>query len=158
MNEDSKKKELLKDARLESLKKLTNVSLLPHSSLTELQNRLAKLQPCFTLVKDDLNSAPICPHCNFRPQEETLGASGMAVLQQIDEQLDGILENWCKTLLRKFGGSNCQEKHQATSHDQKEAINSFLKAKTFPEKISNDFVQGVQTALSGLIAIPDSSG
>ena len=37
--------------------------------------------------------------------------------------------------------------------DQKEAVNSFLKAKALPEKISNDFVQGMQTALSGLIAI-----
>ena len=44
VNEDGKKKELLKDARLESLKKLAGVSLLPHSSLTELQTRLAKLQ------------------------------------------------------------------------------------------------------------------
>ena len=37
VNEDGKKKELLKDPRLESLKKLAGVSLLPHSSLTELQ-------------------------------------------------------------------------------------------------------------------------
>ena len=58
VNEDGKKKELLKDPRLESLKKLAGVSLLPHASLTELQTRLAKLQPCFTLVKDDLNSSP----------------------------------------------------------------------------------------------------
>ena len=57
VNEDGKKKELLKDARLESLKKLAGVSLLPHSNLTELQTRLAKFQPCFTLVKDDLDSS-----------------------------------------------------------------------------------------------------
>ena len=36
----------------------------------------------------------------------------------------------------------------------KDEISSFLKAKALPEKIDNDFVQGVQTALSGLIAIP----
>ena len=44
VNEDGKKKELLKDPRLESLKKLAGVSLLPHSSLSELQTRLAKVQ------------------------------------------------------------------------------------------------------------------
>jgi hypothetical protein len=37
--------------------------------------------------------------------------------------------------------------------EQKTAVNGFLKAKKFPEKISNDVVQGMQTALSGLIAI-----
>ena len=44
-----------------------------------LQTRLANLKPCYTLVKDDLDASPICPHCNFRPQEETLGASGLAL-------------------------------------------------------------------------------
>src|SRR5208283_1407781 len=75
VNEDGKKKELLKDPRLDSLKKLAGVSLLPHSSLTDLQTRLARLQPCFTLVKDDLDGSAICPHCNFRPQEEILGGT-----------------------------------------------------------------------------------
>ena len=71
INEDEKKKELLKDPRLDQLKKLAaGISLLPHASLTELQTRLSKLTPCFTLVKDDLDASPICPHCNFRPQEE----------------------------------------------------------------------------------------
>src|SRR5439155_17807896 len=95
-NEDSKKKELLKDTRLESLKKLAGVSLLSHSALSELQSRLVKVQTCFTLVKDDLDSSAICPHCNFRPLEENLGASGVAVLDEIDQQLDTLLDNWTK--------------------------------------------------------------
>jgi hypothetical protein len=153
VNEDGKKKELLKDARLESLKKLAGVSLLPHSSLTELQNRLAKLQPCFTLVKDDLDSSPICPHCNFRPQEENLGTSGMAVLQQIDQQLDALLENWSRTLLENLGDPTAKKSITLLPGEQKTAVGGFLKAKKLPEKISNDLVQGMQTALSGLIAI-----
>ena len=91
VNEDTKKKELLKDSRLACLDKLAKgVSLLPHSTLSELQTRLAKVKTCFTLVKDELDASPICPHCNFRPQEENVGASGVAVLDQIDKQLDGI--------------------------------------------------------------------
>ena len=113
INEDEKKKELLKDPRLDQLKKLAaGISLLPHASLTELQTRLSKLTPCFTLVKDDLDASPICPHCNFRPQEETLGASGLAVLQQIDDQLDTMLENWRKTLLDNLVRPHGEEEHQ----------------------------------------------
>jgi energy-coupling factor transporter ATP-binding protein EcfA2 len=153
VNEDGKKKELLKDLRLENLKKLTNVSLLPHSGLTELQSRLAKLQPCFTLVKDDLKASPICAHCNFRPQEETVGASATTVLQQIDEQLDGLLENWCKTLLENLDDPTAKKSIKLLPESQREAVNSFLKSKKLPEKVSNDLVQGMQTALSGLIAI-----
>ena len=113
INEDEKKKELLKDPRLDQLKKLAaGISLLPHASLTELQTRLSKLTPCFTLVKDDLDASPICPHCNFRPQEETLGASGQAVLTQIDDQLDTMLENWRKTLLDNLADPTVEEEHQ----------------------------------------------
>ena len=152
-NEDGKKKELLKDARLESLKKLAGVSLLSHSTLTDLQSRLAKVQTCFTLVKDDLDASAICPHCNFRPQEENLGASGVAVLDQIDQQLDGLLENWTKTLLDNLDDPTAKKSIKLLPDAQKEAVDAFLKAKKLPEKISNDLVQGMQTALSGLIAI-----
>lgn len=153
-NEDGKKKELLKDERLECLKKLAQgVSLLPHSSLTDLQTRLAKVQTCFTLVKDDLESSPTCPHCNFRPQEENLGASGVAVLEQIDEQLDGMQENWTKTLLENLDDPTAKKSISLLPDDQKSAVNAFLKSKALPDKISNEFVQGIQQALSGLVAI-----
>jgi energy-coupling factor transporter ATP-binding protein EcfA2 len=153
-NEDGKKKELLKDSRLESLKKLAGVSLLSHSTLSDLQSRLAKVQTCFTLVKDDLDASAICPHCNFRPLEENLGASGVAVLDQIDQQLDGLLENWTKTLLDNLDDPTAKKSIKLLPASQKQAVDAFLKVKTLPEKISNDLVQGMQTALSGLIAIP----
>ena len=153
INEDSKKKALLKDARLESLKKLAGVSLLSHSTLTDLQSRLAKVLTCFTLVKDDLDSSAICPHCNFRPQEESLGASGVAVLDQIDRQLDALMENWTKTLLDNLDDPTARKSTNLLPDAQKQAINAFLKSKKLPEKISNDLVQGMQTALSGLTAI-----
>jgi len=154
-NEDGKKKELLKDERLECLKKLAQgVSLLPHSTLTDLQTRLAKVQTCFTLVKDDLESSPTCPHCNFRPQEENLGASGVAVLEQIDEQLDGMQENWTKTLLENLDDPTAKKSISLLPDDQKSAVNAFLKSKALPDKISNELVQGIQQALSGLVAIP----
>jgi hypothetical protein len=155
INEDGKKKELLKDHRLEQLKKLAaGISLLPHASLTELQTRLSKLTPCFTLVKDDLDASPICPHCNFRPQEETLGASGLAVLQQIDDQLDTTLENWRKTLVDNLSDPTAKKSISLLPSAQKVAVEGFLKSKQLPEKIEADLVQGIQAALSGLTAIP----
>jgi hypothetical protein len=155
INEDEKKKELLRDPRLDQLKKLADgISLLPHTSLTELQTRLAKLTPCFTLVKDDLDASPICPHCNFRPQEETLGASGQAVLQQIDEQLDTMLEDWRKTLLDNLADPTVKKSIGLLPAGQKSAVEGFLKSKKLPDKIDADLVQGIQAALSGLTAIP----
>lgn len=153
VNEDGRKKELMKDPRLERLSKLVGISLLPHTSLSELQMRLSRIQPCFTLVRDDLNASPICPHCKFRPQEENLGISGTTALQQIDQQLDELLENWTKTLLDNLADPIVGKSIDLLNPEQKKAVTAFLKAKTLPEKISNDLVQGAQEALGGLIPI-----
>lgn len=156
VNEDSKKKELLKDSRVACLDKLAKgVSILSYSTLTEIQTLLTKkVKTCFTLVNDDLESSPICPHCNFRPQEENLGASGVAILAQIDQQIDGLLENWTKMLLDNLDDPTAQKSIKLLPSEQKEAVNACLKVKKLPEQISNDLVQGIQQALSGLVAIP----
>ena len=154
VNEDTKKKDLLKDSRLACLDKLAKgVSLLPHSTLSDLQTRLANVKTCFTLVKDEMDASPICPHCSFRPQEENLGGSGVTVLDQIDTQLDGLLDNWTKTLLENLDDPTAKNSTKLLPDEQQKAISAFLKEKSLPEKISNDLVQGMQTALSGLIAI-----
>lgn len=152
-NEDGKKKELLKDPRLDNLKKLTGVSLLSHSTLSELQARLAKVQTCFTLVKDDLDASATCPHCNFRPQEESLGTTGVAVLDQIDQQLDGLLASWTTTLIDNLDDPIAKKSIKLLPDAQKKEVEAFLKAKKLPEKVGNDLVQGMQQALSGLEAI-----
>jgi hypothetical protein len=152
-NEDSKKKNLLKDDRLELLKKLAGVSLLSHSALTDIQSRLGRVQTCFKIIKSDLESSAICPHCNFRPQEENLGVSGGTLLQQIDQQLDQLLENWTKTLLDNLGDPTAKKSVKLLPDDQQQAVNTFLKSKTLPDIISNQLIQGMQQALSGLVAI-----
>jgi hypothetical protein len=153
VNEDGKKKELMKDPRLERLNKLVGISLLPHTTLSELQMRLSRIQPCFTLVKDDLTASPICSHCNFRPQEENIGISGTTALQQIDQQLGDMLENWTKTLMDNLADPMVKKSIDLLNVDKKKAVNAFLKAKALPEKISNELVQGIQEALGGLIPI-----
>jgi len=153
INEDEKKRNLLKDARLERLKKLTGVSLLPHANLTDLQNRLANLKPCFTLVKDDLNTNPICPHCGFRPTDEKSGPSGSTVMDGIDDEIDTLLDTWADTLLTNLVDPTVEESIKLLDSDQKKAVKKFLKDQGLPDKISNDLVQGIQNALSGLTPI-----
>ncbi len=154
---EDEKKRLLKDARLEQLKKLTGVSLLPHASLTELQSRLTKLQPCFTLVKDDLATNPICPHCGFRPTDEKGGPAGAAVLDALDDQIDRLLDTWVDTLLTNLRDPTVEESIKLLDNGQKRAVKKVLKDKGLPNTISNHLVQVIQSALSGLTPIDVSS-
>ena len=77
----------------------------------------------------------------------------MAVLQQIDQQLDALVENWTRTLLDNLDDPTARKSIDLLPGEQKAAVKAFLKAKELPDKIGNDLVQGVQTALSGLVAI-----
>ena len=154
VNEDSKKKDLLKDPRLACLDKLAKgVSLLPHATLSDLQTRLAKVQTCFTLVKDELDASPVCPHCSFRPQEESSGISGAAVLSQIDSLLDSMVTTWTSTLLENLDDPTAKKSISLLPAAQKKEVRAFVKEAALPETISNDLVQGMQQALSGLTAI-----
>ncbi len=154
ITEDEKKRELMKDSRMERLKKLAGVALLPHASLTELQTKLAKLTPCYALVKNDLAANPICPHCGFRPTEESSRPSGSVVLNQLDEEIDRLVENWIRTLLDNLTDPTAQQSIELLETGQKRAVNRFLKSKELPSKISNSLIQGIQSALSGLTPIP----
>lgn len=153
VTEDEKKRNLMRDPRLERLSKLAGVALLSHASLTDLQTRLASLKPCYTLVKDDLASNPVCPHCGFRPTEESAGPSGSVLLGQFDDEIDKLSDNWTKTLLENLDDPTAQQSIDLLSADQKKAVKKFLKDKTLPEKVGNDLVQGIQNALKGLDAI-----
>ena len=66
MNDDKRKAVLLRDARLNTLKQLTTIDLMPASQLTDFQNRLAGLKSCFALTEQELQALPICPHCGFQ--------------------------------------------------------------------------------------------
>ena len=157
VGEDDRKKKLMSDPRMDRLKKLAVVSLLPHASLTELQNRLTGLKSCWELIEVHLESTALCPYCNFRPADEPSGAPADAVLSEIDDGLDSLLESWTKSLLENLTGDpTVQESIELLENGQKKAVRKFLKEKQLPEKIGNDLIQGIQTALQGLTPVPVS--
>jgi len=90
----------------------------------------------------------------IRPQEESLGAGGQSVLGQIDDQLDTMLENWRKTLQENLSDPTVKQSIGLLPDGQRSAVEGFLKSKKLPDKIDADLVQGIQAALSGLVAIP----
>lgn len=158
INDEKKKNGIEKDARLDRLHKLTGVSLLPHASLTALKNRLNALKPCHSLVKGNLSSNPICSHCGFRPSDEKDAPSGSAVLDTIDDEIDKLLDSWADTLLNNLSDPTVGESIKLLDADQKKAVVKFVKDKGLPSKITNELIQGIQSALSGLIPITIKPG
>ena len=149
-NDDRHKAGLLKDQRLQTLLKLTDIDLMPRQQLTDYQNRLVELKSCFALIEPNLDASPICPHCEFRPSME-LGVSSSQQLDQMDEQLDRIIEQWTKTLLNNLDDQMTQaDVNQLLQDDDKKVIQSFMDSKELPDSVDGNFVQTLKTILAGL--------
>ena len=151
VNEDGKKKELLKDPRLESLKKLAG------------RVAAAALDP--DRPSDPAGESPDVLHAG-QGRPGRLGhlpalqlparrrrTWGRAAWPSSTRSTSSLTACWRTGPRRCSTTWTIPPPGRASSccpSEQKEAVNAFLKAKKLPEKISNDLVQGMQTALSGL--------
>ncbi|NLI08150.1 MAG: ATP-binding protein, partial [Thermotogaceae bacterium] len=157
VNDDKRKAGLLNDQRLQTLLKLAGIDLMPRQQLTDYQNRLAGLKSCFALTEQNLDASPICPHCQFRPAAE-IGVSGSGLLvagskqlDQMDEQLDRIIEQWTKTLLNNLDDPMTQANVNELLHeDDKQIVKAFMDSKELPHPVDGNFVQTLKTILAGL--------
>ncbi|MCG3155095.1 MAG: hypothetical protein DKINENOH_01697 [bacterium] len=157
VEDDKRKVKLMQDERLEQLKKLMTIDLMPRTQLTEFQNRLAALKSCFEFTEKDLQASPLCPHCSFRPNSENLGASAGALLGKMDAELDKLLSEWTKTLLDNLQDPTTQESMQLLSPAAKKVVQSFQEEKILPDKLASDFMHALQEVLSGLTKITVTS-
>ncbi len=150
VNEDRRKVELLKDQALGQLQKLSSIDLMPRQQLTEFQNRLAGLKTCYALTKQDLEAAPICPHCSFRPANEIVTAPVSGQLSQMESELESLHADWTKTLLTNLEDPTTKGNLGLLKPDQKKLVEALLKGRKLPADLSHDFIKAVQEVLSGL--------
>ncbi len=159
VNDDKRKAGLLGDQRLQTLLKLAGIDLMPRQQLTDYQNRLAGLKSCFALTEQNLDASPICPHCQFRPAAE-IGVTGSGLLvagsqqlDQMDEQLDRIIEQWTKTLLNNLEDPITQANMDLLKIDDREPLEAFIKSKELPVPLDSNFVHALKEVLSGLVKV-----
>ncbi|MGI5818108.1 MAG: DUF6079 family protein [Armatimonadota bacterium] len=150
INDDEKKQKLMNDPLLQDLKRLVTINLLPRGELSKRQNELTSLKSCFQFTDSDIESRPVCPHCNFRPAQEEVRGNASTILSQMGDQFERLAEEWTQTLLENLEDPTAQQSIELLSDDEQEAVEQFMEAKELPQPVSNEFVQGVQRALEGL--------
>jgi len=158
VSEDRTKSALRKDTRLNALRALATISLMPTSQLSSFDAKLDKLKSCAALVESELMASPVCPHCGFRPANEQADMLPAAnALKQLDEELDRLLMGWQQTLLDNLDDPIIQANFDLLRPAARNLIDGFLKSKALPDPVPPDFVAAVQEALSGLEKISVSS-
>jgi len=159
VNDDNRKKALAGDDRLEKLKKLATIGTMHAGQLVDFQNRLANLTPCYSFMKKDLNATPLCPHCTFKPSQESIAAPVGNRLSKLEDDLDRLYDEWTNTLLNNLEDPITRERIDLLKPEMKKHIQWFLKARGLPDKLSDEFVQAIREALSDLkkvtIKVPD---
>ena len=157
VNDDKRKAALMGDNRLQTLRKLVGIDLMPRQQLTDYQNRLAGLKSCFALTEQDLETTPACPHCQFHPMAEIgvsgsgFGVSGSDKLQQLEDELDRMLEQWTATLLNNLEDPITQANiNELLQDDDKKRVQAFIDSKELPDVVGSNFTQTLKTILAGL--------
>lgn len=150
LNDDKHKANLMRDQRLAQLVKLATIDLLPTGQLTDLQNRLAGLKTCFSLIEAELQTTPLCPHCGFKPVLEVVTAPASNLLAALDNELDQLLADWTRILLDNLEDPTIQGNLELLRADERPLIQEFLARRVLPNPLSPAFIHAMQEALSGL--------
>ncbi len=154
VNENKRKAALTTDARLETLKKLVTVDLMPRQQLIDFQERLNKLQSCFALTEQELDAAPVCPHCNYKPVAEPSTAKASTLLDGLDDELDTLVANWTQTLLTNLEDPTTKGNLNLLKSEPKKLVNGFIKKRSLPDKLDQNFIRALSEVLSGLQKVP----
>ena len=153
VNNDKRKAKMLNDPRLQNLRKLVTIDLMPKKQLLDFQNQLAGIKSCFALTEKDLQGSPLCPHCNFRLGQERATGSGSYLLDRMDEQLDGIMAGWTTTLLSNLGDPSVQGALDLLKSDDRGLLDAFMDSKELPVPLDNNFIHVLREVLSGLVKV-----
>ncbi|MEO5349436.1 MAG: DUF6079 family protein [Magnetococcus sp. YQC-3] len=150
VNEEKRAIALKSDPRLERLKRLATIELMPASQLAAFQNRLAGLLTCHRLTQKDLETHPVCPHCAYKPNAESSGPSSETRLKKLAEELDGMMEGWTRTLLDNLKDPTIEENLSLLKPEARQMVNHFLAQEQLPDTLDHDFIHAVREILSGL--------
>jgi len=153
VNEDKRKAQLMGDERLKKLQKLSTIDLMPRQHLSDFQNRLAGLKSCFALTEQELEASPVCPHCSFKPGAEPPMAPAATMLDAMDGELDKLVENWTQTLLANLEDPTTKGNLSLLKPEPRKLVDGFIKKRTLPDDLDQDFIHALQEVLSGLTKV-----
>lgn len=150
VDEDRKKIRLLQDVRLQKLKSLATIDLMPRQHLMDFQNRLAGLKSCFALTEQELEVSAECLQCHYRAVAEPVKAPAGQILGTLDDELDDLLASWTQTLLSNLADPTTKEQLELLKPNQRKLVQRFVTSKKLPDTLDHDFIQAVQEVLRGL--------
>jgi hypothetical protein len=150
VNDEKRKSAILQDDRIGRLHRLSSIDLMPHQQFLDFQSRIGGLKSCSEITNQEIQAAPVCPHCGFRPGTEKVNESAQAVLASMDTELDSLEGGWTKMLLDSVEDPTVKKSMELLRPAQLKLIDAFAETRALPDNISTEFVNTMSEVLSGL--------
>lgn len=157
MAEDKRKASLMNDERLTQLQAISTIDILPTNQLLEYRNKLAGLRTQGVLLEKDLQVDPVPSNLDFRPVNEDLTISAREKLQLLEDQLNVLVKSWTDTLLENLEDPITRESLGLLSEVDRAPIDEFIKSRSLPKSIDQDFIKALRVVLQGLVPVEISS-
>lgn len=146
MIEDKHKASLINDERFQTLDGLSSISMLPTDQVKLWRSEWAALQVADSIDPKVLET--VANPVNFSPRTEVSLGAAKDRLSSLDEQLDSMLTDWTTSLKSTLEDPFLQL--ELLTESQRNEIKAFTTTGELPIPLSNDFIAGINEALSGL--------
>lgn len=123
--------------------------ILPTSQLMDLSGQLVALKTCFELTEPEMQKQADCPHCHFNPADnDSKPVHGR--LGQIEDKADEVLDGWTNALKSALEDPMLEEQKALLGKNARAAIDKFLQSGHLPIPVDQQFIDSVNSMLSGL--------
>lgn len=123
--------------------------ILPTSQLMDLTGQLVVLKTCYELTEPEMQKQADCPHCHFNPADnDSKPVHGR--LGQIEDKADEVLNGWTNTLKSALEDPMLEEQKALLGKNARTAIDKFLQSGHLPIPVDQQFIDSVNSMLSGL--------
>jgi len=147
--DDKRKQQLMKDRRLEKLRRLRSLPLLDARHLERWIDRVGSLRSCFALTEKDLESKPRCPHCSFNPGQDIIFFSSQTI-DELEDALTDMEERWSHTVVSSLCDPTVEESIKLLEPSSQVTIAEVIESGTVPDEPSDELIQALIEIERGL--------
>ena len=149
MADDKRKQLLMKDHRLEKLKRLRSLPLLDARHLERWIDKASSLRSCFALTETDLENKPRCPHCSFNPGQDSTILSSVTI-DDLEDALGDMEERWSHSIVSSLHDPTVKESIKLLDSSLQRKIAAVIDSGTLPDEPSDELIRAIFDVESGL--------
>ena len=148
-----RKQAIIEGEQMATLQQLLGVhDILSTGQYQELLNvHLNGLKVCYECTATELQSAPLCSHCSYKPGDKDKPVVGK--LEYIEEQIAKLVASWTAAIVGAVDDPMLDDDKALLSKSKKQIIDNLVSTKKLPKNITPEFTCAVNELLSGLDSV-----